>query len=355
MSENILLSIHYDGEIVYDEEGSIVFRSGQPIITYMTLEVNSLTGLKDVILHFIGQQESKRVKKIYYRYPTELDGNLFYKRYQLCNDEDVWLIRSWHNRWTNFYLLELYVFLVNFGGRGSSADTVDDSPTSGVVRRTIRRKMVDLNMPPEDSQEGSNVEVRNVDLMDDGHESHDGSLIRDLMMEVYEVNLDDGDDADEEPPEIPDDGDEEEEMNYYGDTQIALTQPAISRSYDRLDHFTRLNLDAMTSDWSFTQGGSEEDPSNEFERLKQLFRYYYFHFSIGLFLITLFYKDRIPTPFFHCPAVLYIAAASSLILLCVITHHSLPWSSVLLVAVAIAISVAFTGTGGFTIPGVYSR
>ncbi|XP_020967807.1 protein SIEVE ELEMENT OCCLUSION B-like isoform X2 [Arachis ipaensis] len=90
-------------------------------------------------------------------------------------------------------------------------------------------------------------------------------------------------------------------------------------------------------------------------RLKQLFRYYYFHFSIGLFLITLFYKDRIPTPFFHCPAVLYIAAASSLILLCVITHHSLPWSSVLLVAVAIAISVAFTGTGGFTIPGVYSR
>ncbi|KAL4357264.1 hypothetical protein AHAS_Ahas09G0169300 [Arachis hypogaea] len=90
-------------------------------------------------------------------------------------------------------------------------------------------------------------------------------------------------------------------------------------------------------------------------RLKQLFRYYYFHFPIGLFLITLFYKDRMPTPFFHCLAVLYIAAASSLILRCVITHHSLPWTSVLLVAVAIAISVAFTGTGGFTVPGVYPR
>ncbi|XP_057746404.1 uncharacterized protein LOC130965659 [Arachis stenosperma] len=125
--------------------------------------------------------------------------------------------------------------------------------------------MVDLNMPPEGSQEGSNVEILNVDLMDDGVESHDDSTIRDLMMEQYEVNPNDGDDADEEPHEIPDDGEEEEEMNYYGDTQIALTQPAISQPYDRLDHFTRLNLDAMTLDWSFTQRGLEEDPSNEFE------------------------------------------------------------------------------------------
>ncbi|KAL4306130.1 hypothetical protein AHAS_Ahas16G0147500 [Arachis hypogaea] len=62
-------------------------------------------------------------------------------------------------------------------------------------------------------------------------------------MDQYKVNPDDGDDTDEEPPEIPDDGDEEEEMNYYGDTQITLTQPAISRPYDRSDHFTRLNID----------------------------------------------------------------------------------------------------------------
>ncbi|XP_057733051.1 uncharacterized protein LOC130948349 [Arachis stenosperma] len=82
--------------------------------------------------------------------------------------------------------------------------------------------------------------------MDDGLESYNGSAIIDPMVEQYEVNPDDGDDADEEPPEIPDDGDEEEEMNYY-------------------DHFTRLNLNAMTSDWSFTQGGPEEFPSNDFE------------------------------------------------------------------------------------------
>ncbi|KAL4299951.1 hypothetical protein AHAS_Ahas17G0152200 [Arachis hypogaea] len=125
--------------------------------------------------------------------------------------------------------------------------------------------MVDLNMPPEGSQEGSTVEVRKADLMDDGVESHDGSTIRDPMMDQYEVNPDNGDDADEEPPKIFDDGDEEEEMNYYGDTQFALTQPAISQPYDRRDHFTRLNLDVMTLDWSFTQGVPEEDPNNKFE------------------------------------------------------------------------------------------
>ncbi|QHO35009.1 uncharacterized protein DS421_9g271930 [Arachis hypogaea] len=97
--------------------------------------------------------------------------------------------------------------------------------------------MVDRNMPPEGSQEGSNVE--------------------------YEVNPDDGDDADEEPPKIPDDGEEEEEINYYDDIQIALIQPVISRPYDWPDHFTRLNLEAMTFDWSFTQESPEQDQSNE--------------------------------------------------------------------------------------------
>ncbi|XP_016172646.1 uncharacterized protein LOC107615038 [Arachis ipaensis] len=265
MSKNPLLFICYDGEILYDEKDFIVFRSGQPIFTYMTPKIDSLTALKNLILHSVGQQEEKRMKKIYYRYLTEVDGRLFYKSYRLRDDEDVWLIRSWHNRWTNIHLLKLFVYLVEVGGRGSSADTVDNSPLSGAVRRTIRRTMVDLNMRPEGSQEGSNVEACNVDLMDDGVESHDGSAIRDLMMDQYEVNPDDVDDGDEEPAKIPDDGDEEEEMNYYSDTHIALTQPAISRPYDRPDHFTRLNLDAMISDWSFTQGGPEEDPSNEFE------------------------------------------------------------------------------------------
>ncbi|XP_016169155.1 uncharacterized protein LOC107611775 [Arachis ipaensis] len=179
----------------------------------------------------------KKGEKIYYRYPTAVDDRLFYKRYRLCDDEDVCLIRLWHNRWTNVHLLELFMFIVELGGRGSSADTVDASPLSGAVRQNIRRTMVDLNMPPEGNQEGSNVEVRNADMMDDDVESHEGSAIRDMMMDQYEVNPDDGDDANDEPMEILDDGDEEEEMNYYGDTQIALTQPR----------------------------SPEEDPSNEFE------------------------------------------------------------------------------------------
>ncbi|RYR42052.1 hypothetical protein Ahy_A08g038497 [Arachis hypogaea] len=102
-------------------------------------------------------------------------------------------------------------------------------------------------------------------------ESYKGSAIRDPMMDQYEVNPDDEDDADDEPTEIPDDGDEEEEMNYYGETQIALTQLAISRPYDQANHFTKLNLDAMISDWSFTQGRPEEDPNNEF-KVGQQFR-----------------------------------------------------------------------------------
>ncbi|XP_016194992.1 uncharacterized protein LOC107635959 [Arachis ipaensis] len=265
MPINPLLSIHYDGKIVYDEECSIVFKSGQPIITYITLKVNILTVLKNLILHSVGQQHTKRVKKIYYRYPPKVNDNLFYKRYRLRDDEDVCLIRSWHNRWTNVHLLELFVFLIELGGRGSSVDTVDDSPLSGAVRQNIRRTMVDLNMPPEGSQEGSNVELGNADMMEDNVESHEGSAIRDPMMDLYKVNPDDEDDADDESTEIFDDGDKEEEMNYYGDTQIALTQPAISQPYDRSDHFSRLNLNAMTSDWSFIYGAPEEDPSNEFE------------------------------------------------------------------------------------------
>ncbi|KAL4337409.1 hypothetical protein AHAS_Ahas12G0107300 [Arachis hypogaea] len=133
------------------------------------------------------------------------------------------------------------MFLVKLGGRESSADIVDDSPLSGSVRRNIKRTMVDLNMRPEGTQEGSNVELGNADIIKDN----------------VEINPDDGDDADDEPMEIPDDGDEEEEINYYGDTQIVLIQPAISRPYDRSNHFSRLNLDAMTSDWSFIHGGPE--------------------------------------------------------------------------------------------------
>ncbi|KAL4394579.1 hypothetical protein AHAS_Ahas02G0166100 [Arachis hypogaea] len=65
MSINPLLSIHYDGEIVYHKEGSIIFKSTQPIITYMTPEVNRLTALKNLILHSVRQQHTKKVKKFH--------------------------------------------------------------------------------------------------------------------------------------------------------------------------------------------------------------------------------------------------------------------------------------------------
>ncbi|RYR52803.1 hypothetical protein Ahy_A06g027672 [Arachis hypogaea] len=146
-------------------------------------------------------------------------------RYRLRDDENVRLIRSWHNLWTNIHLLKLFVFLVELGGRGSSADTIDDTPLGGTVRRNIKRTMVDLNM----------------------------------------CNPDDGDDVGNEPTKISNDSDEEEEKNYYGDTQIALIQPPVSRPYDCPGHFSRLNLNAMTLDWLFTHGGLEEDSNNEFE------------------------------------------------------------------------------------------
>ncbi|KAL4306038.1 hypothetical protein AHAS_Ahas16G0138300 [Arachis hypogaea] len=78
-------------------------------------------------------------------------------------------------------------------------------------------------MPPEGSQKGSNIEVGNANMMENKVESREDFSIRDPMIDQYEVNPDDGDDANDEPTEIPDNGDEEEEMNYYGDTQIALT------------------------------------------------------------------------------------------------------------------------------------
>ncbi|KAL4329568.1 hypothetical protein AHAS_Ahas13G0313100 [Arachis hypogaea] len=77
----------------------------------MAPEVDSLIALKNLILHAIGQQHTKRAKKI---------------RYQLRNDKDIRLFRAWHNRFTNVHLLKLFVFLVDLGRQGSSADTVVD-------------------------------------------------------------------------------------------------------------------------------------------------------------------------------------------------------------------------------------
>ncbi|RYR75775.1 hypothetical protein Ahy_A01g000360 [Arachis hypogaea] len=157
------------------------------------------------------------------------------------------------------------IHLIKFDGRGSSADTVDDTFLSGAVRRNITRTMVDLNTPPKGSQEESNFEHSNDGMMQSNVESHEGSAIRDSMMNFYQVNPDDDEYAEVEPTEISDEGEEEENKNYYGDTQITLTQPIISRLYVPLDHFSTLNLEAMTSDCLFSHGSFEEDPTNEFE------------------------------------------------------------------------------------------
>ncbi|KAL4329567.1 hypothetical protein AHAS_Ahas13G0313000 [Arachis hypogaea] len=76
--------------------------------------------------------------------------------------------------------------------------------------------MVDLNMLIEGSQEGSNVEDFNYGMMQSDIKSHEGSTIRDSMMDPYQVNPDDGEDAEAEPTKILDEKEEEEEMNYYG-------------------------------------------------------------------------------------------------------------------------------------------
>ncbi|RYQ95804.1 hypothetical protein Ahy_B08g091166 isoform A [Arachis hypogaea] len=69
--------------------------------------------------------------------------------------------------------------------------------------------MVDLSIPPESSQEGSNIEHSNDGMI------HDSSPIRDPMTDPYQVNPDDGDDVEAEPTEISYEGEEEEEMNFY--------------------------------------------------------------------------------------------------------------------------------------------
>ncbi|KAL4330302.1 hypothetical protein AHAS_Ahas13G0386500 [Arachis hypogaea] len=103
-------------------------------------------------------------------------------------------------------------------------------------------------MPPEGSQEASNVKNSNDCMMQANFESHEGSTIKDAEAELMK---------------IPDK--EEEEMNYFTDTQITLTQPAIFQSYDRFDHFFTLNFEAMTPDCLFSQGSPKDDPTNEFE------------------------------------------------------------------------------------------
>ncbi|MED6212333.1 hypothetical protein PIB30_082309, partial [Stylosanthes scabra] len=100
--------------------------------------------------------------------------------------------------------------------------------------RNIRRLMLDLNRQPEGSSEGSvpfsNQPVANV------VDSHDESVVGDPTTHPYLLNNDsDNDDVDNEPAVLPqeeeDDEEEEEDVqgvNYFGQTQPAYAQPAIS-------------------------------------------------------------------------------------------------------------------------------
>ncbi|RYR48157.1 hypothetical protein Ahy_A07g034153 [Arachis hypogaea] len=94
---------------------------------------------------------------------------------------------------------------------------------------------------------------------------HESSAIREPMTDPYQVNFENGKDVEAELTEIPYEDEEEEEMNFYGDTQTALTPPVISRLYDWSDHFSTLNLDTITSDCFFSHRGPEEDLVSEFE------------------------------------------------------------------------------------------
>ncbi|RYQ84847.1 uncharacterized protein LOC107621010 [Arachis ipaensis] len=169
----------------------------------------------------------------------EADGILIYKRYRIRDDEDIGLIKGWHNRFPNVHLLELFVFFVDMCGMTSS-EVGGENASSTTIRTNTRRLIVDLNMSSQESQEESNPDDYNDGLLEVDHESHVGSIVGDLMMDHYQAH-----------PVFDDEEPEEE--------------PAISKLYDHPAHYSTLNLDAMNLDWFFSQGGLEDDPTCEFE------------------------------------------------------------------------------------------
>ncbi|MED6150520.1 hypothetical protein PIB30_073108 [Stylosanthes scabra] len=93
MDDGILVAIHYAGQIRKDHYGNDVFNCSQPAFVCWPNEEIGLEQLKDFILHSIGQGDTKRVQKVYYRYPHEVDGTFCFKRFRLRDDADVALIR----------------------------------------------------------------------------------------------------------------------------------------------------------------------------------------------------------------------------------------------------------------------
>ncbi|MED6129315.1 hypothetical protein PIB30_106700, partial [Stylosanthes scabra] len=201
-----------------------------------------------------------------------------FQRYRLRQEDDIVLIRSWHNQFPTIHLLELFVLFADAGESGSVGVGVD-TQSSGGVGINIRRLMINLNIPHDGSIEGSNpgIDVTSEGILEEEIESHERSIAGDPMTHPYRVNPTQSDDEDVEAEDevLPEDeeavDDEDihedvlEETNFFSYGQSSLTQPAITERYDHPGHFTSLNLNAMRPDRSFLQGGPDEDPTNEFE------------------------------------------------------------------------------------------
>ncbi|MED6210450.1 hypothetical protein PIB30_064219 [Stylosanthes scabra] len=187
MSEPPLLSIHYDGEITADHNGSVVFCSNQPLFIRMPRDVRSLVALKNFVAQAIGVQDTKRVTKIYYRYLMEVDGNFQFKRYRLRDDDDVKLIRGWHKHFSTILLLELFVCLVD-RCEGDSANAGANTQSAGPASRNIRRMMFNLNDSLGGSNEGFNYGVDSESLhgmLPEEFESDERSAAGDPMTEPF--------------------------------------------------------------------------------------------------------------------------------------------------------------------------
>ncbi|MED6174495.1 hypothetical protein PIB30_069535 [Stylosanthes scabra] len=234
--------------------------------------------LKNFILYVMGLQQIKRVKKIYFRYPIEENGSFYYKRYRLRQEDDIVLIRGWHNHFPTIHLLDLFVVFADADDSGSF-DVDMDTQSSGGVGTNVRRLIFNLNIPHDGSIEDSNpgVDVPAEGILEEEIERHERSITSDLMTHPYWVNptLSDDEEVEVEDEVMPEDekaiDDEDihedvlEETNFFIHGQPSLTQLAITEKYDHPGHFTSLHLNAMRRDRCFLQGGPDDDPTNEFE------------------------------------------------------------------------------------------
>ncbi|MED6122454.1 hypothetical protein PIB30_039934 [Stylosanthes scabra] len=207
----------------------------------MPRDVRTLVALKNFVAHAIRVQDTKRVTKIYYRYPMEVDGNFQFKRYRLRDDDDVKLIRGWHKHFSTILLLELFVCLVD-RCEGGSGNAGDDTQSAGPASRNIRRMMFNLNESPGGSNEGFNYGVDSEPqqgMLPEEFESHEGSAAGDPMTEPFHLD-----------PDQDDGGDEvEEELNSFRISQVSLAQPAISQPYEYPEYFSTLNLGRTSGRW----------------------------------------------------------------------------------------------------------